>query len=224
MYKKLILMSLATAALINIAVPSHSKDNTKESWIEKGHCHSFAPYQGPGVLLKSNLGIIGVDIGPNGEIIRMHPKENLLSSLPNNLSLSEHRNVFEKLSRADFFEKDNKEWPEWFQTPLDVGAKGDTTYIYVLLPEAWSYSASPISLKTSAKRWKHPHLKLPQTTLTDKAAVIHRSGQNYKNGQSCLYEFNLHVTVTQTDNGKTFSTDIIIDPGTNNGGDGLGVP
>ena len=192
---------------------SQAKDKSKESWVNKGHCHSFLPYEGPNVLLKANISVIGVDIGPNGELIRMGLKDDVLADLPETLSLSEHSDIITKMSRKSF-EKDTQNWGDWYETPLDIGWIGDGTFIYVLLPETWSYSDQPISLKTKAQRWKHPHLKLPVKGLTDKVALMHRAGQNYKTGQDCLYEFNLNVTITQKEGRRRFQADIIIDPGT----------
>lgn len=191
---------------------SQAKGKSKESWINKGYCHSFSAYDGPNILFKSNISVIGVDIGPNGELLRMAPKKDVLADLPETLSLTDHRDLFSNISRKDF-EKDTKNWGDWHETPLDIGWIGDGSFIYVLLPEAWSYSVQPISLKTKAQRWKHPHLKLPTHALTDKVAVMHQAGKNYKPDQDCLYEFNLNVTVTQKEGDRLFRTDIIIDPG-----------
>ena len=188
-------------------------DNTP--WINKGYCKTFRAPDVPAALTKKNVHIIGVDMGTQGEILRMKVRPEILAALPDNFTFSERREFLGGLGRADFI-PDTGRWPDWVKTPLDTGSLDDAAFIYVLLPETWTYSQTPLSLKTPAKRWLHPFVMLPETALTPKAAILHRQAQNLPEHQKCRYEYNLHVTISQTLGGKPMQTDIIIDPGSSN--------
>lgn len=208
-------------SLLGFSTLSYSNSKSDDLWIKQSHCRSTSQFQAPDIVKKSNLFIIGVDIGPSGEIIRMHPNTKVLNALPEYFSPTEHLNLFDTLSKDDF-EKYEGEWGDWTRTPLDFRTPADISVLYVLLPEAWSYSSPAMSLKTKAKPWKHPQLNLPKQALTNRTALLHRANQNFHPKQKCRYEFNLHVTITQEENGKTLKTPIIIDPGADNDSRGGG--
>jgi len=173
------------------------------------------------------LFIIGVDIGVNGEIIRMHPKPGVMDSMPDYFSATDRLEIFNSLSKEDF-EPYQGEWGDWVRTPLDFRTPKEISVLYVLLPQSWSYSSPAMSLKTKSKPWKHAQMSLPEKALTSRTALLHRANQDFHPKQNCRYEFNLHVTITQEVDGATMKTPIIIDPGsdndTRNGGGQQGLP
>jgi len=198
------ILAIATIGLSFSLYATYGHTKAKGTWMEKAHCRAPSTYSTPNMILKSNLYLIGVNIGPNGEIVRMHPKDHVTNNLPNHFYPEDHSNLFDDLT-ADDFEKYDGEWGDWVRTPLDFNRPDEVAVAYVLIPKTWSYSDPAMSMKTKAKPWRHPQIQLPKKAVSEKVAILYRAERNYRSKQNCRYEFNLHVTISQKENGKTLS-------------------
>jgi len=169
----------------------------------------------PSSVRTDNVRILGVGINSDGELLRYEIKSEKLNSIQDNFSIKENRDFLKSLERNDFdliTEIDSSAL-----TPLDAGLEAGGYLIYVLLPKSWTYSQTPISMKSkdAPRQWKHAPVQVNHPAITPKVAALYLENSNdAERKDSCWYEFNLNVSIQQSMNGHKMRTDIIIDPGT----------
>lgn len=194
-------------------------ENSRQDWRQQAHCVSVAKQDAPSIIMSSQVQIIGVDIGREGEILRMKPKAHVYDALPTSFNFENQKAAFEALTRDDF-DVDDDLIPETFKTPLDVTANKDASFVYILLPKSWSYSYPAMTMKRPAEEFKHPYFLFPSSPLSGQVAVVHQQGITQRTDKTCRYLFNLNVTITQEMGGRILKTPIIIDPESSTGDGG----
>jgi len=210
---------LSLALMGGFAMPASAKT---ANWQNHPQCYSRTAIETPRYVPKNQVHIIGVGMSPDGELTRYELKKKVRHAIPDNFTFSEQGDFLDGLTVGDFitmqewFKRDGSKPSPDMRTHFDVGSDIDRSYIYVLLPKSWRYSAKPIDFKIPAKKGKHPFLKEHANKLTDKAALLHHKAVSIQNGVNCYYEFNLNVDMVSTIAGHELVTPIIIDPGGGN--------
>lgn len=212
--------SLAVCSLVLLGLGSYNLANSKSGktdWRDQKHCFKLQKADAPTMMSTRLIKFVGVDIGAEGEIRRLYPKPDTFKALPDNFVFAEQAKFLDGLTRKDFFHYTGP-FPENYETPLDIHSNEDTSFIYILMPDSWTYSRPAMTMKQPPKKWKQPHFDFPTHALTPKVAVVHRQGMNPDSRLKCHYKFNLHVTITQQLDGRVFTTPIIIDSNGSNVG------
>jgi len=212
-----------TIFLTALGLGTYSVANGKSKssdWRQKRHCVKLMKAETPTMMNSKDIKFIGVDISSEGAIKRLYPKPDTFKSLPDNFVFDHQAKFLDGLTRDDFFHYTGP-YPENYETPLDIHSSDDASFIYILLPESWTFSYPAMTMKLPPKKWTRPHFDFPTRALTSKIAVVHRQGMTTDLNQNCDYKFNLHVTITQDEGGRIFKTPIIIDLGGNNSGHGI---
>ena len=183
------------------------------SWPEKPYCTTQNPLATPESVTKEKLHIIGVSINNNGEFVRLEPKDKVLRQLPDIVNFSDQSDWFAMLNFRDFRKSSPKKIK--MVTPLDAVSPANeaASFAYVLLPKSWVYTeGESFSLKEQANAGDFPVLSYSKAALNEKTAIIHQGRQYLRDGQSCDYDFNIHVDIVQGIQGGEMRTKVIIDP------------
>jgi hypothetical protein len=112
-----------------------------------------------------------------------------------------------------------------FTSPLDLSFDEPTSIIFTLIPDAWEFTNTPFVIRASSGgsttyRANDTFYMLQNIKLARDGDAISLLNINYGEHRNDLrkYKYELIFDAKHRDNGRTFSTRIIIDPpGDNNG-------